>query len=120
MIVFSCNAAWGEKIDFRHEIIAEIYCDVRIDKLENLSEYSCTIPPWNDHQGVLPFIMPEDWNLTDSRLYKCAKCGNTYRSTTGSRTTSCCVIHPPGSCCHYMEELVIPESELQTVTEDTK
>lgn len=92
----------------------------RIDELESLSAYSYAIPPWNDNQDTLPFIMPEDWNITDSRSYKCAKCGNTYKTTTVSRTTSCCVIHPSGSCCHYMEELVDLDPDLQTTTEDTK
>lgn len=36
--------------------------------------------------------------------YKCEGCGNWYKVTYP--TVSCTVLHPPGTCCHYMEELV--------------
>jgi hypothetical protein len=36
----------------------------------------------------------------------CRKCDKWYRVRKGMENMSCCVMHAPGSCCHYNEEVV--------------
>lgn len=36
---------------------------------------------------------------TQQMVYQCQGCGRWFRST-GS---ACCVLHPPGTCCHHLE-----------------
>ena len=33
----------------------------------------------------------------------CPQCGKRFVPTPGMQNVSCCVAHPPGSCCHYSE-----------------
>jgi hypothetical protein len=40
------------------------------------------------------------------RAEKCPGCGDWYLPQRGPVTVSCCVIHPPGSCCHMGETKV--------------
>lgn len=39
---------------------------------------------------------------------RCPGCGDWYVPTPGMENVSCCVMHPPGSCCHYSETRVEP------------
>ena len=42
-------------------------------------------------------------------IYQCDICGK-YFLVQGENNTRCCVIHSPGSCCHYNEkELTIAQ-----------
>ena len=45
------------------------------------------------------------------RIYTCPVCKGTYVET--GMAVSCCVLHSPGSCCHYGEAVV---SAAQMVT----
>jgi hypothetical protein len=53
-----------------------------------------------------------DWTLalTGERTarHRCGICGNLYAYNPRYRV-SCCVAHPPGTCCHYGETLVAEE-----------
>ena len=37
------------------------------------------------------------------KIFLCSKCGKNYRTPDYEVTTSCLVLHPPGTCCHYHE-----------------
>lgn len=36
-------------------------------------------------------------------IYQCGICKSFYKRQTGPIIHGCLVIHPSGSCCHYME-----------------
>jgi len=41
------------------------------------------------------------------RVYRCQGCGKQYIQGN----VSCCVAHPPGTCCHYGETPVVSEAK---------
>jgi len=43
-----------------------------------------------------------------SEPFLCQGCGKWFVPTPGMENVSCCVMHGPGSCCHY-SETEIPE-----------
>ena len=50
--------------------------------------------------------------VTDETLieiYRCGHCHGAYLAQVGPNYISCCLNHPPGSCCHFAEEAVTPE-----------
>lgn len=42
----------------------------------------------------------------EGSAYKCPACGQWFWS--GDATFSCCVLHEPGSCCHFGETKIEP------------
>lgn len=48
-------------------------------------------------------IIPESEEIVLSIIY-CPLCKNHYRQNLTS--TSCCVLHAPGTCCHYGDILM--------------
>lgn len=40
------------------------------------------------------------------RIYKCPICGGIFQSQMGDTMVSCCVLHPPGTCCHFAERAI--------------
>ena len=40
----------------------------------------------------------------EAREYTCEGCHQRFRIPKGGVTTSCCVLHAPGTCCHFGEE----------------
>ena len=45
-------------------------------------------------------------------IYECPICGGIYRRGRGDM--SCCVLHGPGSCCHY-SDIKVTQVELDKV-----
>lgn len=41
--------------------------------------------------------------------YWCPNCAAWYLPQCGPLVSSCCVIHPPGSCCHHGETKLVAE-----------
>jgi hypothetical protein len=51
----------------------------------------------------LPADLPAETEQLPEGAYRCATCCGVYLPQKGPAILSCCVAHPPGSCCHYME-----------------
>jgi hypothetical protein len=47
---------------------------------------------------------------------KCRACHRWFVPKPGWEMVSCCVMHPPGSCCHY-SETEVPEPPRRSVAE---
>ncbi len=45
-------------------------------------------------------------DVDEINIYRCPICKNYYRSQTGSVQMQCCVLHAPGTCCHFGETLI--------------
>lgn len=48
------------------------------------------------------------------KIFKCSVCGNCYYENPAKMNLSCCVIHSPGSCCHY-SDLAISEGNIKQI-----
>jgi len=54
------------------------------------------------------------------RIYRCGICSGLYQARADrthisyAENISCAVNHPPGTCCHFHEKLLLPE-QLQEV-----
>ena len=44
-------------------------------------------------------------------IFRCPICNDVYRR--GHSNVSCCVLHPPGSCCHYADACISDEQLAQ-------
>ena len=43
-------------------------------------------------------------------IYRCSVCNNIYRANqAGNHRINCLVNHPPGSCCHFGEQIIDKE-----------
>lgn len=58
----------------------------------------------------MTYFPPKD--TTPPRPTKCPGCGKWHIPTPSMEMVSCCVLHPPGSCCHYSETEVPPPSDI--------
>jgi hypothetical protein len=54
-------------------------------------------------EGIMPYFPPES---DADNEYWCPNCRMRYR--VPRVRASCCVLHSPGSCCHYGETKVEP------------
>jgi len=52
-------------------------------------------------------IIPKK-EIVELCIFRCPMCDGLYRRNPKMENVSCCVLHPPGSCCHYSD---IPVSE---------
>lgn len=54
------------------------------------------------------------------KIYRCPVCKGAYRAVGSERSTTCCVMHEPGTCCHYGEDPVTNEQihKLEEVLRD--
>ena len=41
-------------------------------------------------------------------VFRCGICGKTF--VRGSPNVSCCVLHAPGTCCHYTDRAISPDT----------
>lgn len=63
-------------------------------------------------------IIPQH-NTEELCIFRCPICKGLFRNNPKKANANCCVLHPPGSCCHY-SDIPVTEDQLKGVLEEVK